>query len=204
MNHKENFINLYEIADIYSGIMINRSDFIEKNNFHSLNNKEYVNKYTYLPQKAINQNNIDFKESKILFSKKIIDKKYIARKNDIIMKLTTPYDVFIFLKDFKEDLIISSKFAIIRLKNNVKFSPLFLSYCLNSYETKRQLHKFVEGTSLSILKIHSLKKIKIKQIDLKKQEKFSKLFFLLNQKKELDKQKSECENQLIYSIMYNL
>jgi len=204
VNHKENFINLNEISDIYSGIMINRSDFVEKNNLHALNSEEYINKYMYLPQKAINQNYIDFKESKILFSQKNVDKKYIARKNDIIMKLTTPYDVSIFSEDSKEDLIISSKFAIIRLKNNVNFSPLFLSYWLNSYETKQQLHKFVEGTSLSILKIHSLKKIKIKQIDLKKQEKFSKLFFLLNQKKELDKRKSECQNQLIDSIMYNL
>ena len=53
MNHKENFINLNEISDIYSGIMINRSDFVEKNNLHALNSEEYINKYMYLPQKAI-------------------------------------------------------------------------------------------------------------------------------------------------------
>lgn len=204
MNNNEKFIYLKEISDIYSGIMINRNDFAEKNDFHVLNNDEYINKYIYLPQKAINQNQINYKEAKVLFSNKNVNKRYIARKNDIIMKLTTPYDVSIFLEDFKDDFIISSKFAIIRLKNNVKFNSLFLSYWLNSHETKRQLHKFVEGTSLSILKINSLKKIKIKQIDMEKQEKFSKLFFLLNQKKELDKQKSECENQLIDAIMYNL
>jgi restriction endonuclease S subunit len=191
-------VKLEDIAEILSGAMIVRNNRDKRND--KLKNQD--NDYKYFPLKAVTKNNINLNHLEPLESCKDYDKKYFAKKDDIIMKLTPPYEVAIFPEDVGENIVISSKFAIIRVFDD-EFLPIFLSYILNSNKVKNQIYRLVEGSFISVLKIHYLKNLVIDKIEIEKQKKFAELLFLLNQRKEILIEKIKLENDLAEFIINN-
>ncbi|WP_409199831.1 hypothetical protein [Methanobrevibacter sp. DSM 116169] len=192
-NPNDDYIKLTEIANIYSGLFTKRIELKSPN-------KSF--KYLTIPNKALNDNYINPNEFETLYSDKKIDEKYIAQYNDIIMKLSPPYNVAII--NFKEDnVVVPLNCGIIRV-NNHNYIPIFLSYILNSNKIKKQLSRLVEGSGIKIMKIQQVKDIKIKKIPLKTQKKYEKLFVLLNKKKKLLERKLELEEQFTKNIINNL
>ena len=186
-------IRLHEIANISSGLVINRI-----NNYKSINN---VNKYYSISQKSVHENFIDEERFEAIFTDKAIENKYLAKYNDIIMKLSPPYNVAMI--DFKRnDVIIPSNFAIIRIKK--EFIPRFLAYILNGDRLKRQLNRLVEGTNVPVIKISNLNNVKINKWNEDKQIKYSRLFYLLDNRRKLLNRKKELEETLKKDILSKL
>ncbi|WP_042703845.1 hypothetical protein [Methanobrevibacter arboriphilus] len=178
-----NKVNLRDIANISSGLVLNRFDLsksiksnkfnesIISNNFNEssfddLNSSEFSDrnqnsfKYYYIPQKSVFDNNIDSNTFETIVTNKKVENKYLAHYKDIIIKLTPPYNAAVV--DFKRnDVIVPSNFAIIRVKD--EFISVFLAYVLNGPNVKKQLRRLVEGTNIPIIKINNLKDIKIKK-----------------------------------------
>ena len=219
-----NKVNLRDIANISSGLVLNRFDLsksiksnkfnesIISNNFNEssfddLNSSEFSDrnqnsfKYYYIPQKSVFDNNIDSNTFETIVTNKKVENKYLAHYKDIIIKLTPPYNAAVV--DFKRnDVIVPSNFAIIRVKD--EFISVFLAYVLNGPNVKKQLRRLVEGTNIPIIKINNLKDIKIKKRSSYKQIEYAKLFYLLDIRKELLLRKIELEDKLKDNILSKL
>ncbi len=222
-----NKVNLRDIANISSGLVLNRFDLsksiksIKSNNFNEsiisnnfnessfddLNSSEFSDrnqnsfKYYYIPQKSVFDNNIDSNTFETIVTNKKVENKYLAHYKDIIIKLTPPYNAAVV--DFKRnDVIVPSNFAIIRVKD--EFISVFLAYVLNGPNVKKQLRRLVEGSNIPIIKINNLKDIKIKKRSSYKQIEYAKLFYLLDIRKELLLRKIELEDKLKDNILSKL
>ncbi|MCK9151537.1 restriction endonuclease subunit S [Methanobacterium alcaliphilum] len=189
-------ISLSKAAEISSGLVINR--FRRKNESSGL---KKLYKYQHVTLKSVENNNIDLNLLETIESEREIDDKYLLKKGDIIIKLSPPYNAA-FVNFDLGNIVVPQNFAIIRSMDN--FDPEYLSYILNSQNIRNQLQRRVEGGALPIIKLSSLNQVKLKQIDLKIQHKYAKLFSLLSRKKELKKRIIELEAILTENILSNL
>ncbi|KZX10613.1 restriction endonuclease subunit S domain-containing protein [Methanobrevibacter filiformis] len=183
---KEEYLKLGQIADIYSGVVLSR--------IKSNNPNEDSHKYHVITKKAVNNNFMDTSQFEEIYTNKEIDDKFIAKDKTLVMKLTPPYSLSI-IAFHREDVIIPSNFAIIHVNN--EFDEFYLSYVLNSNNLRKQIIKLVEGTPFPVIKLDYLNDIKIKKIGISKQIHYSKLFSLLNKRKNLLKRKLEIEENII-------
>jgi len=189
------WIKLKDIADISSGLVLSRLKSAKSVDTN------IDKKYYYIPQKALSYNYLDDSKFEPLFLDEIIEKRYLARCKDIIMKLTPPYDAAII--DFqREDVLIPSNFAIIRTKND--FISVFLYYILNGNNVRKQIKRLVEGSNIPVIKINHLRDIQIKNVNRYKQIKYSQLFNLLDYRSELLDRKREIEETLKNDILSKL
>ena len=189
-----NEIKLKNIANISSGLVIKRI-----NSSNSI--ADNLNKYYYITQKAVHENYIYEERFEPVCTEKAIENRYLAKNNDIIMKLTPPYSVAMI--DFnRNDLIIPSNFAIIRVKG--EFIPIYLAYILNGKSVRQQLKRLVEGTNIPVIKINNLNNVKIKKMSKYKQIKYSKLFYLLDYRRRLLDTKRKLEESLKEGILSKL
>lgn len=186
------------MAEVHSGIFTKR--YYTKN---PKNHYSQLNEYKIISNKSVEGNYINENLFETFLTDKKIDSKYIAKYNDIIMKLSPPYNVAIIDFD-KENVLVPLNFAIIRLNESTEFSPIYLSYLLNGYNVKKQLNRLVEGSGIQVMKINHVKEIKVRKIAISKQKKFSKLFLLLNKRKKLMKRKFEIEDILSENIINQL
>ena len=196
MNRKKIFneVKLKSIANLSSGLVINRIDSLKSIDDNS-------NKYYYISQKSVYENYIDEGRFEPVFAEKTIENRYLARNNDIIMKLTPPYTVAMI--DFnRNNLIIPSSFAIIRARD--EFIPMYLAYVLNGKSVRQQLKRLVEGTNIPVIKINNLNNVKIKKVSKYKQIKYSKLFYLLDYRRRLLDTKRKLEESLKEGILSKL
>lgn len=115
------------------------------------------------PQGWINEGEMD-----LFYSKKKLDNKYLTNKGDIIIRLTTPYTA-ICINDKQEGLVISSNFAIIRLKKQL-YIPEFVALFLNSEIIEKQFFKSSISTTIPLIKTTHLRDMEIpdKTLDIQK------------------------------------
>lgn len=172
-------ISLVEIANISSGLVINRYTRLNKD---SLLKNPYI--YYHITLKSVENNNIDLDLLEKIESEREIDDRYLLKKGDIIIKLAPPYNAA--LVDFEyEHVIVPQNFAIIRTNENCDSE--YLSYILNSKNIQNQLLRQAEGGSVPIIKINSLNEVKIRSINMEMQVKYAKLFRLFSQRNRLKK-----------------
>ena len=89
-----------------------------------------------------------------------IDDKYLSHKGDIIFRLSEPqFALKVDGENIKEGVLISSKFAIIKVHEDI--NPDFLAALLNSNIVKNQLNKYSEGMVIKQVKVKDLSKIKL-------------------------------------------
>jgi len=189
-------INLKDAAEITSGLVINRFTRQKKSSFL---NKPL--KYYQITIKSVQDNKINLELLEEFESSKKIDERYLLKKGDVLMKLTPPYSAA--MVDFhRENIVFPQNFAVLRTKEN--FDPEYLSHILNSKNIQIQLQRLVEGGTLPIVKISSLKEVKINPVPLNLQYKYGKLFSLLFKRRELKKRNIELEDLLVEDILSNL
>ena len=128
-----------------------------------------ANKYNVLTLKSFEPRGwLNERELNVFLSKEKLENKYLTKKGDIIIRLTTPYTA-ICMNDKQEGLVIPSNFAIIRLKEQ-KFIPEFVALFLNSEITGKKFLKSSISTTISWIKTTHLKNIDIPEKPLDKQK----------------------------------
>ncbi|MCJ7721575.1 restriction endonuclease subunit S, partial [Candidatus Bathyarchaeota archaeon] len=118
---------------------------------------------SFEPQGWINEGEVD-----VFYSKEKLASKYLTNKGDIIIRLTTPYTA-ICINDKQEGLVISSNFAIIRLKKQL-YIPEFVALFLNSEIIEKQFFKSSISTTIPLIKTTHLRDMEIpdKTLDIQK------------------------------------
>jgi len=150
-----------QISEIQTGLVLARKKAISKD-------KE-TTKYKLLTLKSIdplgllNPNFLD-----TFVSNSQLEKKYITKEGDIIIRLTSPYTSLVIDSDAK-GIVIPSNFAIIRLMNKL-FCPEYISLYLNSEKINRVFNKSAISTTIPLIKTSFLRNIDIVEKPLKIQE----------------------------------
>lgn len=155
-------------------------------------NEEIKKEYKVLIPKTIQNGNINLKDIEVIKAKQEVDKERLTKKDDIIFKLSTPYDSCLINEE--TNLLVPSFEAIIsNLPNTIKKEYL-LAY-LNSESCLNQIKSMVGGNTIQILSLNQIKKIEIPLIDLKEQQEIGnsyinslKLIKTMEKVKELEKE----------------
>lgn len=195
-----NELKLGAVADIYSGLVLKRYEQ-PKEALKDSYNKKSEKEYFYITLKSVDDNRINLDLLERTRAKKKMDEKYVLRNGDIVMKLSPPYSAAVV--DFtREDVVVPSNFAIIKVKRD--FKPEYLAFVLNSKYTKKQLNRLLEGSVLAIIRISYLNQLKIRPRDMGQQIRYAKLFSLLLRRNDLKKRELELEEMVMEDILSNL
>ena len=157
-------VKLKEIAEISSGLSYRR--YLD----------EEGESFKVIVQRSIKKDGelSDFDEIKL---KPGFKDRYLSKKGDILMKMPYPYDVVVVRKD---NLIISDRIAIIRLKQG--FSPLFISHLLNNAHIKKQLHEHGNNEKTPHISLKEIKELTLRVPDLDTQIKYGNLLNVIDEK----------------------
>lgn len=92
----------------------------------------------------------------------VVDSRRITAENDIVIKLSSPYDACLITKQ-DEGLLVPSFCACLRTKNNAKIA-CDLNYALaflNSKYCQAQIKHSVAGSTIAIISVTLLRKLKM-------------------------------------------
>ena len=138
----------------------------------------------------------DFEEISL---KSNIKERYFTRKNDVLMKMTYPYDV-VCVKE--ENLVISDRIAIIRLKEG--YDPEFIAHLLTNAHIKKQLHELGGSGKMPHTSLKEIKQLQIIIPDFKTQKKYGELLNTINDKIIEDLRQVEYDRHLKEAILNDL
>lgn len=175
-------LKLKEISDITTGIVINRFKKIDG---------EYD--YNSLNFKCIRNNQITPELFNTIKSKEKINTKYLLKKNDIIIKLTPPFNL-ILIKYNYENTIIPSSFAVIRVNHST--NPEYLTFYLKTNNVLKQLNSFIEGSALLKIRIEYLKNLEIEILEKRYEENYVHIMNLFLKKIQLEEKKLKLEKRI--------
>jgi len=176
---------LGEITKIFNGIRITRY------------NDNVEGKETKIFDGKKSNQNLQYDK---IFLEKEINEKYYSKKNDILIPLINTNNI-IQIKD-EINILIPFNYIIIRVMDG--YDSKYIFHILKSKLFEQTTNKLMEGTTVHILKISELKKIKIKYIPLKKQIEYGKLLQLIDYKIELEKNRLIVEEKFKESLMFEL
>ena len=128
-----------------------------------------------------------------------IDKKYLTKKGDVIVRLRSPNRA-IYIDKEDEGLLIHSLLAVIRVHSD-KLFPKYLAYFINATQTQQALKKDIKGTAISMLKTKDLQKLKIVLPPMEKQKKLVKFLELADEERDLLKNLIEEKERFSQSIL---
>ncbi len=153
------------VAIVSSGLVVARKK--------ALHQSDIAERYKQLNLRCFNKNGyIENEFLETLEAKEIIHESYLTKENDIVIRLTEPFTaVYITKKDV--GYVVSSNFCIVRCSN--KYDPVFLSYYINSDNTKKQLLSNIQGSIMKNINMASIEGIEIPRIPLSKQKILGKL-----------------------------
>ena len=157
-------VKLKEIAEISSGLSYRR--YLD----------EEGESFKVIVQRSIKKDGelSDFDEIKL---KQGFKDRYLSKKGDILMKMPYPYDVVVVRKD---NLIISDRIAIIRLKEN--YDSSFIAHLLTNAHVKKQLYELGSTERIPHTSIREIKELDLAVPDFKTQNKYGELLDLINEK----------------------
>ena len=123
-------MKLSEVADIRSGLILSRKIDHEKTAYT----------YPLLNLKSLNTDaTINMETLDVFSASEKLNKEYLTRQDDIIVRMSIPYTAVLINKD-TEGMIISSNFVIIRCKAE-KILPDYLFWYLNTEDIKKDILK---------------------------------------------------------------
>lgn len=183
-------MRLENIADIISGVVVNRYSAEEGKEYKVLSLKSIEDNIIY-------ENIYD----KIKIARDI-DSKFILKKGDILFKLYPPYNVAE-VNFESEKTLITSNFAVIRVKNK-EINSRYLAYILNKKSFKRSLVKSVEGSNVAVLKLATLKELDVKISPLEKQLKSVEFLDLLLKRRLIELKALELREKYFNEILEDI
>lgn len=169
-------ITLAEISNLKMGLVLNR-----KKAGLNRDGKFY---YKVVSLKSFNENSIynnTFADEFI--SNTQIKDDYKVKQGDILLRLREPNFAVYVDRDY-ENLIYQSLIVCIKLQD-IRFDPNFIAHYLNSSIVKKHLSTEISGTTIYMIKLSDVKKIKIPLINLDKQKKIVEYLKLAHQENEL-------------------
>ena len=176
------YVNLSEIADIMSGLRIDR--YMKKNTkmqkVYRINSPKSIGNSLAIDSIEISSD---------------IDDKYYSKRDDILLSMTRPTYIF---KVKEEGVIIHSNFVILRVKE--EYDPSYVYHSLKS-EFNHIMHILGEGSVLGFVRVSNLREINLNLPDLETQKKYGKLWDLLDEKIRLNEKKLLLENNLKRGII---
>ncbi len=184
-------MKLKTIANIQTGLVLSRKKAI---------NPDKSEKYKLLNLKCIREEGtIDMALLEEFPSETTLELQYLTKKGDILMRLTSPYTA-IYINHEQEGLVISSNFAVIRVKANNILSR-YLVELLNTKMIKKQIERSAMGTIMPMLKTSALKEIELKEISLQEQQIIVKWMEGYYQEKKLIEQLQKQRRKMKKQIM---
>lgn len=188
-------VNLSDIVEVSSGLTLSR--FKSKDD----ENVPETMSYYHITLKSVEDNKIDLNMLDAIKTDRGVDKHYLLKKGDIIIKLSPPYSAAMINFDLN-NLLAANNFAILRSKG--EYDPEYLTHILNGSHVRNQMNRLVQGTTLPVIQKSSLNQIKIRKREMKEQIKYAKLLSLLFKRKELKIRTIELEEKLRENILYNI
>lgn len=191
-------LKLNEICDIKLGSSLSRF----RND--SITEKQKKYKYKVLTLKSL-QDEYEIPEDSydIIEIGKEIKDDFIAKKGDSIVRLRTPVKA-IDITDKEEGIVIQSLFSIVRVKDQSKVLPEYVTIYLNSKKVEKQLLTEIQGTSIMTISNQVLSQIEIEVPSMKKQLEIVKLDRLLKREKRLLELLQEKRKILFENIISNV
>ncbi len=187
-------------AQIACGTVVKR---IQVDNIEE--NKENVSKVKVLQPKALSGEIDEDALDEIYIYKEQLEKGriHLTKEGDIIVKLTTPYNVAYITKEFS-GLVVSSHCAIINNLPPEKINVKYLAYVLSSPYGKDHLNSMTSGTATAMLKVKDLICFPVPMVSLDEQEKLGELYMAFNRKKSLLRKMIENENMAQQVLIMNV
>lgn len=122
-----------------------------------------------------------------------------AKKGDIVIKLTTPYDSAIIL-DKDAGLLVSSFCSIIRPNEEIVDLKYLLAY-LNTNYVQELLKSKVEGLVRPMLKLSDLSSLEVPILSNEKMDQLGQAFLLSCKKKKILSEMLETEERIMESTI---
>ena len=190
-------MNLKEVASVRTGLVLSRKkaslyDEIKKT-YKKMTLKAFSNSisliHEHLDQFVANEE---------------IDKGYISRVGDIIIRLRYPIRA-VYIDTSTEGMIVPSLMCIVRVINNISLNKEFLAYFLNSTVVKKELQTKIKGTAIQMIRTKDIEDIEIALPPLDEQVKLVE-FLKLSQKEikvldDLKMQKQYFANSVLDNII---
>lgn len=153
-------MQLKDIGQIGTGIVLARKK--------AKRSVDIVKEYQCITIKSLDSNGtLNHKELDLFKSNEVLGSKYLTKKGDIIIRLTTPFTT-ISISENDEGFVIPSNFAFIRL-NNSEFQSEYIAMFLNSDICKKQFSQMSMGVTIPMIKTSELGEVTIKKLDTKSQ-----------------------------------
>ena len=194
-------IKISELFDIQIGLIVSRKavDFIERTN-----NSNY-SKYNVLSLKSLTEDNtINMKYFTEIYTNAIMDKKYLTKENDVIVRLVNPLKSFVVTKEL-ENIVVPSQFLKLTGKKDNNILSEYVSVYLNLFFNTKKNKKYREDTWLvNSIKQSTVSDMEIPIIDIKKQEEIINFYKLSKKEISLYKNLAEKKEQLNNKFLQNL
>lgn len=194
-------IKISELFDIQIGLIVSRKavDFIERTN-----NSNY-SKYNVLSLKSLTEDNtINMKYFTEIYTNAIMDKKYLTKENDVIVRLVNPLKSFVVTKEL-ENIVVPSQFLKLTDKKDNNILSEYVSVYLNLFFNTKKNQKYREDTWLvNSIKQSTVSDMEIPIIDIKKQEEIINFYKLSKKEISLYKNLAEKKEQLNNKFLQNL
>ena len=194
-------IKISELFDIQIGLIVSRKavDFIERTN-----NSNY-SKYNVLSLKSLTEDNtINMKYFTEIYTKDIMDKKYLTKENDVIVRLVNPLKSFVVTKEL-ENIVVPSQLLKLTNKKDNNILSEYVSVYLNLFFNTKKNQKYREDTWLvNSIKQSTVSDMEIPIIDIKKQEEIINFYKLSKKEISLYKNLAEKKEQLNNKFLQNL
>lgn len=158
-------IQLKDICEIKSGISMSR---VRRRDVSS---RDLTIKAYALSQKAFSKEFILDKKLELI-DVTDIKKEFLTQKDDVIVKLSQPYES-IYIDTEYEGILVTSSFAILRKRPDAHMDMRYIALFLNSSYASTMLKSATTGSSLQLLKRTSLGEINVPLISDEDQERLS-------------------------------
>ena len=169
-------MKLGEIAKIKIGLVLIRKKAKIKYEIKDI--------YNLITLKNIEDNGVFNNEPFEIFkSNDELDEGYFTEEGDIIVRLSHPYTA-VYIDKNKAGLLVPSSFSIIKLTTS-NYIPEYITWCLNSDKTKKELIKSQTGTAMMTTNKTILASIDIKEIPIEDQKRIAKIQELYLKEREL-------------------
>lgn len=129
---------------------------------------QIIRKVKVIIPKAISNGGIDHTELADAVLVKEVDATRITEVGDIIMKLSTPYDVA-YIDENSTGLVATSFCAVVRGVSDA-YLPEFLTAYLNTPSVRAMLRGSTTGLTIPLLRVNDLKALQIPEVDYETQQ----------------------------------
>ncbi len=182
-----------EVALVRSGIVLSRKEAPNTSDYH----------YKQLTLKSITETgniNKDFLSD--YYAIEDLKQEYLTQKNDIVVKLSTPYTSTL-INELNTNLVIPTHFAVIKTTNH-KLNPKYLTWFLNSIHAKKEYLKNNGKSMLATIRPQLLSEIKILLPDIETQMKIGEFYDLSIKERlllqDLETEKNKLNNLLLLKL----